>query len=89
MGYVHIQEIDRGLDQIDTYRIYVSRAYNAGDDYPHQIIGKPILGSCCTETYVSIGPFLDKTAASNALSYMTTKFFRFMVSIIRRLDKAL
>lgn len=86
VGYVHIQEIDRGLDQIDTYRIYVSRAYNADDDYPHQIIGKPILGepgSCCTETYVSIGPFLDKAAASNALSYMTTKFFRFMVSMIK------
>lgn len=86
VGYVDLHEVDRGLDQIDKYKIFVSRAYNAGDDYPHQIIGKPLLGepgSCCTETYVSIGPFSNKVEAENARKYMTTKFFRFMISIVK------
>lgn len=86
VGYISKQEIERNLEQIETYRIYISRAYNAGDDYPHQIIGKPIIGepnSCCTETYVSIGPFKNRTEAINAQHYISTKFFRFMVSTIK------
>lgn len=86
IGYIDKKEIERGVEEINTYRIYVSRAYNAGDDYPHQIIGKPLLGepgSCCTETYVSIGPFSNESEAKNALNYITTKFFRFMVSTLK------
>ena len=85
-GYISDSEIDRNKDWVDKYKVIVSRAYNAGDNYPHQIIGKPIIsepGSCCTETYVSIGPFRSKKEAQNVCSYICTKFFRFMVSAIK------
>lgn len=71
---------------IDEYKVYISRAYNAGDTYPHQIIGKPILGepnTCCTETYVTIGSFKDKKETENVISYIKTKFFRFMVFLTK------
>lgn len=67
---------------IDKYKIYITKAYGAGEDFPHQIINKPILGlpnSCCTETYLIIGPFKNKLIKENVISYINTKFFRFCV----------
>ena len=66
------------------WKVYITMAYNAGDGYPHQILNKPLLGepqSCCTETYVVIGPFTTKEEAQNVISYISTKFFRFLVSL--------
>ena len=86
VGYIAQSEIVRGHDLLPAYKVYVSRAYNAGDTFPHQIIGKPILGeknSACTETYVAIGPFATKDEANNVISYINTKFFRFMVFLTK------
>ena len=65
-------------------QVYISAAYNAGDAYPHQIIGKPIFGergSACTETYIVIGPFKSESQAKNVMSYIRTRFFRFLVML--------
>lgn len=86
VGYITRDEVDQNKKLIDEYKIYISRAYNAGDTYPHQIIGKPILGkpgSCCTETYVTIGPFENEEKTKNVISYIHTKFFRFMVFLTK------
>lgn len=86
VGYITRDEVDQNKKLIDEYKIYISRAYNAGDTYPHQIIGKPILGkpgSCCTETYVTIGPFDNEEETKNVISYIHTKFFRFMVFLTK------
>lgn len=67
---------------IDKWKIYMSRAYGAGETFPHQILNKPILGepgSCCTETYVLLGVYNSKSEAENVFSYICTKFFRFHV----------
>ena len=82
IGYINKNLIEKGHELVNIHKVYVSRAYNAGDNYPHQIIGKPIYGApntCCTETYVTIGPFIDKTESENFISYLSTRFFRFMV----------
>ena len=86
IGYISRDDIDQNQEMIDKYKIYISRAYNAGDTYPHQIIGKPILGkpgTCCTETYVTIGPFKSENETQNVISYIQTKFFRFMVFLTK------
>ena len=60
-------------------------------DFPHPIIGKPFLGepnSCCTETYLHIGPFKNKKISENVISYIKTKFFRFMVLLIKSTQHA-
>ena len=84
VGYIKRNEVERNLEWIDLNKVYLSRAYNAGDGFPHQIIGKPIIGepgSCCTETYVVVGPFEDKETTVNVGKYIRTKFFRFMVML--------
>lgn len=76
--------IEKNRDWIEKYKIYITKAYNAGDDYPHQIINKPIIGlpdTCCSETYVVIGPFNDEQTTENVLCYIQTRFFRFLVSL--------
>lgn len=75
-------EIAINSDWIDQHKIFITFAYGAGDGFPHQIINKPIIGdvgTCCTETYLVVGPFKDAETTSNCLSYMKTKFFRFLV----------
>lgn len=91
IGYIRREMITSNVEWVSKPKVYVSRAYNAGDNYPHQIIGKPILGesgSCCTETYIVIGPFPSLIQASNAESYIRTRFFRFLVMLKKTSQQA-
>ncbi|MGB1360691.1 MAG: Eco57I restriction-modification methylase domain-containing protein [Alphaproteobacteria bacterium] len=83
-GYVSKSDIPQNDSWVERYKIYISQAYNAGDNFPHQILGKPFLGekkTCSSATYLLIGTFDNKETAENVLSYITTKFFRFMVML--------
>lgn len=73
---------EQNADWVEKYKLYISFGYGAGEGFPHQILNKPFVGekhSCCTETYLLIGPFDSGIEADNVRSYITTKFFRFMV----------
>ena len=86
IGYIESSAITKGADFIDEWKVFISRGYGAGETIPHQIIGKPLLGepgTCCTETYVMVGPFESESMTANVISYISTKFFRFMVSLIK------
>ena len=81
-GYIDQKEIKDNIDWVNKYKVYITRAYGAGEDFPHQILNKPLLGeknTCCTETYLVIGPCNTKNEALNVISYINTRFFRFMV----------
>ena len=84
VGYITQSEITKNIQWISCPKIFISAAYNAGDNFPHQILGKPIAGeagSVCTETYVVIGPFETQEVMKNVISYIETKFFRFLVML--------
>lgn len=86
VGYWDKYHINKNKELISKYKVYISRAYGAGEEYPHQIIGKPILGepdSICTETYLVVGGFDTENESKNALSYMKTRFFRFLIFLIK------
>jgi site-specific DNA-methyltransferase (adenine-specific) len=83
-GYINKKHITKNFDLLDKYKVYISAAYGAGEDFPHQILNKPFLGepnSCCSQTYLAIGSFDNKTEAENLISYIKTKFFRFCVML--------
>ena len=91
VGYVHRIEITQNISWVDKYKVYITMAYGAGEDFPHQIINKPFLGepnSCCTETYVVIGPYENEEITKNVISYINTKFFRFMVLLKKNTQHA-
>ena len=82
--YVNKEQIPINHEWIDKWKVLTSNGYNGGDNFPHQIIGTPIVsepGSACTETYIVCGLFESETEAKNFESYMRTKFFRFLVAL--------
>ena len=75
-------DIRRSEEMVDSWKVLISKAYNAGDEFPHQIINKPFIPkqhSACTETYLTIGPFTSKNECENVCSYIRTKLFRVLV----------
>ena len=81
-GYVPRTLVADYKAQIDSYKVYISFAYGMGNEAPYQVLNKPFVGepnSCCTETYLLIGPFASKAVAEHVKSYMCTRFFRFLV----------
>ena len=91
IGYVSRDEITQNIEWVDKYKVLVTRAYGAGEDFPHQILNSPLLGevgTCCTETYIVIGPFASKRISMNVISYFKTRFFRFMVLLRKNTQDA-
>ena len=91
IGYVSRDEISANKEWIDKYKVYITMAYGAGEDFPHQILNTPLLGepqTCCTETYMVIGPTTDKSICENELSYIKTRFFRFLVMLKKNTQHA-
>ncbi|MCK0202842.1 Eco57I restriction-modification methylase domain-containing protein [Ornithobacterium rhinotracheale] len=83
-GYISINQIVRNKKLINKHKVYITKSYGAGETFPHQILNTPFLGepnSCCTQTYLLIGPYGSEYECKNVISYIKTKFFRFMVML--------
>ncbi|MGQ9496557.1 MAG: Eco57I restriction-modification methylase domain-containing protein, partial [Thermoanaerobaculaceae bacterium] len=82
VGWIRRDAILAGQELLKKHKVYISMAYGAGEDFPHQIINRPFYGApdtCCTETYLVIGPFANEQECHNVISYIQTRFFRFLV----------
>ncbi|MGQ9752066.1 MAG: Eco57I restriction-modification methylase domain-containing protein, partial [Thermoanaerobaculaceae bacterium] len=91
LRYVSRRYITTRKDMVDQFKVFISKAYGAGESYPHQILNKPFLGrpgTCCNMTYLAIGPFEDRKTAENVISYISTRFFRFLVSLMKSTQNA-
>ena len=91
IGYVSRAEIEQNMDLVHQFKIYITMAYGAGENFPHQIINKPVYGdtnTCCTETYLLIGPFSSESITKNVLSFIKTRFFRFLVLLRKNTQHA-
>ena len=90
-GYISKSQITTGTENINKHKIFITKAYGAGEDFPHQILNIPFhgeKGSVCTETYIQIGPFTSKKECNNVISYIKTKLFRFLVMQIKNTQDA-
>lgn len=90
VGYMARKSIHKNGEMIDKYKIFVPKAWGTGDpstDLVNAFIVEP--NSASTETYLTVGPFESKEEADNALAYMHTKFFHFMVSMIKITQNAM
>jgi len=80
-----------GNPGLKKFKVFISYAYGMGDSFPTQVLNKPFIGlpnTCCTETYLQIGCWDNQNEAENALSYIRTKFFRFLVLLIKNTQHA-
>lgn len=77
-------KVTRNHGSVKKWKVFVPKAYGAGESVPHQILGQPILGeknSVCTLTYLCVGPFDAEDEAKSANSYIHTRFVWFLVSL--------
>lgn len=92
LGYVSPMEITTNKDLIDKYKVLIPRAGSGSDKFPHSILGKPFippLHSASTETYVAIGPFNSEVECKMVQAYISTRFFRFLVMLMKPTQDAL
>jgi site-specific DNA-methyltransferase (adenine-specific) len=84
LGYIERENIKKNIDWIDKYKVYIPKAWGIGNmnnDWINPFLVSP--NSCCTETYLVVGPFEDKKTAENVISYTQTKFFHIMLSLVK------
>lgn len=90
-GYISKKDVPIHKEWIEKYKVYISAAYGERGEFPYLVIGKPFIGlpnSCCTETYLHIGPFDNEEESNNTISYIKTKFYRFLVLLIKNTQHA-
>ena len=90
VGYIERETVRKNVDWIDSYKVLIPKAWGIGNskvDWVTPFIVEP--GSCCTETYLVIGPFESKQVAENVVSYMQTKLFHLLVSIVKITQNAM
>ena len=64
----------------------VAKSSSGGDDLPHLVISEPIVsepGSVTANTHYIIDGVPTEIEARNLAAYMRTRFFRFMVNLLR------
>ncbi len=86
IGYIKKERIPINKNLIEVHKVYISYAYGMGKKEPYQVINIPFYGepnSCCTETYLMIGGFKDRATCENVISYLSTKFVRFLIVLIK------
>lgn len=81
-GYINRNKINKNIDWVDMYKLLIPEAIGNADvatDVIKPIVGKP--NTCCTETYLVVGPFDNEIMAENCLSYIGTRFFHYLLSL--------
>lgn len=83
IGYVNKNLIDINQNLINKYKVLLPKAIGEGsfNDILKPFIANP--NSCCTETYLIINSFDTELEAKNLITYIETKFFRFLLFLIK------
>ena len=90
-GYIAKKDIAKNLQYLNKIKVIISKAGSGSDSFPHQIIGVPLISepnSVSTETYIILRTFKTIAQANNFISYVVTKFFRLLVSLIKNTQNA-
>ena len=93
-GWIKLSDIPKGNDAIILNKVFIPEASGSGDD--PIVLGKPFYGepgSVCSGTYLCIGfdpkkHRLSKSECYNIISYLKTRFVRYMVSIKKKKQHA-
>lgn len=83
LGYVDKDLVINNKNLINKYKVLLPEAIGEGgfNDILKPFIAEP--NSCCTETYLVINSFDNKKETENLVKYIETRFFRFLVALIK------
>lgn len=89
IGYVSVNSVGDKREWVDKYKVLIPNAWGSGHSSKDRI--NPFIvnpKSVCTETYLVVGPFDSLQIAKNAKTYIETKFFHALVSIMKTTQHA-
>lgn len=88
--YIEKNKIAKNTQMVKKYKVFTSKGNGGAGiinmEKPVAILGKAYIGepnTICTDSLIPIGPFDTETEVINLKKYMTGKFFRFMVGILK------
>lgn len=90
-GFIERNTVRKSAYAVDKIKIFISRSYGERGAFPYLVIGKPFVGNkdeVCTETYILLGTYENLKTAENVISYVKTKFFRFLVMMKKNTQSA-
>jgi site-specific DNA-methyltransferase (adenine-specific) len=82
--WVDPKYIKKNQDLVDKIKILTTEAYGGKGSYPQQVTNKPFMAmpnSCCTATYLVLDTPKSLDDANKIISYLKTKFVRFLISL--------
>lgn len=91
IGYATDEEITKNRHLLKGYRVMLPRAGSGSDSFPHPILGKPFVAepnTACSETYLVAGQYKTKKEAERFAAYISTRFFRFLVLLMKNTQDA-
>lgn len=92
-GWVSLDQIPKNSEIAKLNKVFIpAAAWGSAKDEDDPVLGKPFVGepnSVCSQTYLVIGynqssKTLSKKECENITSYISTKFFRYLVSLKKR-----
>lgn len=85
VGYINPKIITLRRDYVNKWKVMTPIA-GEGGTLPHRVTGRPFVSKpkeCCNGTYMVIGPFNSQEESENAVTYLNSKFARFLVSVVQ------
>ena len=92
-GYIKIDDVPKNHKTVKLNKVYIpAAAWGSAREEDDPVLGQPFVGeanSACSQTYLVIGydPInhnFTKEECENIASYISTKFFRYLVSLKKR-----
>jgi site-specific DNA-methyltransferase (adenine-specific) len=92
-GYIKMDDVPKNQKTIKLNKVYIpAAAWGAAREEDDPVLGQPFVGeanSACSQTYLVVGYDPDshnftKEECENIASYISTKFFRYLVSLKKR-----
>lgn len=90
-GYIERHQIETNESLALKWKVFIANAYGERGKFPYLVLGKPFVGgpnTVSTATYKILASFDTEEEANNCISYVKTKFFRFLVLLLKNTQHA-
>jgi site-specific DNA-methyltransferase (adenine-specific) len=82
--WIDPEAVKKNTKLIRNWKVFVPESRGSGGSFPELVLGHPFVGgpgTVSTQTFLCIGPLDSKAEAESVMSYLQTRFFRFLVSL--------
>jgi site-specific DNA-methyltransferase (adenine-specific) len=92
LKYIKSDQVHKNRQWINGEKVYISKSYGERGPFPYLFLARPFVGksmSCCTQTYLMIGPTKSAKESRNIIQYISTRLFRFLIMLKKNTQDAM